>query len=348
MSNTGLLGLPAELVSTAGKAILAAGRVLVVSHIRPDGDAIGSLLGLSLSLRAAGKEVRMVLSDGVPSSFNHLLGVREIHRRPKGEYDLIIVVDCSDLSRTGAALEGMDTPDLNIDHHVTNTAFGRINLIEPRAVATAEILAVLLEALALPIQPPAASALLTGLITDTIGFRTSNMTPEALRLAASLVEKGADLPGLYQASLVNRSFSATRLWGAGLSRLERAGRLVWTDLPMQAREESGYHGKDDADLINILSAIEEADIALIFLEQGNGHIKVSWRAKPGFDISQLALSFGGGGHPAAAGADIPGTLADVRQMVIEATQQAWQKMMLEKDAVRNHTHKGMGKSNGKR
>ncbi len=373
MSNPGLLELPAEPVKAVGQAIQNASRILVVSHIRPDGDAIGSVLALGLSLRAAGKDVRMVLSDGVPSSFHFLQGVREVHRTPKGDYDAVIVVDCSELSRAGSALENIPVPDINIDHHITNTGFARINLVEPRAVATTEILSALLDQLGLPLTQPVVDALLTGLITDTIGFRTSNMTSEALRMASWLVDQGANLPELYQASLVNRTYAAARLWGAGLNQLEREGRLVWTVLTLEDRKASGYRGKDDADLVNVLSAIDDADIAIIFLEQGNDHIKVSWRARPGFDISQLAVSFGGGGHPAASGADIPGTLEEVKQAVLEATRRAWQtnyeaglaavpaggpagqhstrsasRASQPASQARDHTHKGTGKSNGKR
>ena len=170
-----------------------------------------------------------------------------------------------------------------------------------------------------PISPPVAEALLTGLISDTLGFRTSNMTAEALRLAAGLMEIGTDLPELYNRALVRRSYDAARYWGAGLSRLTRQGRLVWTSLTLEDRVSANYPGNDDADLINILSTIEEADIAVIFVEQFGGKIKVSWRAVPGLDVSVVALRFGGGGHAAASGAVISGSLEEVQGLVIPAT-----------------------------
>lgn len=312
-------GLNEVLLEQIGQQILNARHILVVSHVRPDGDAVGSLLGLGLSLQAAGKDVQMALTDGVPSTFRYLEGSDQIRRRPQGVFDLACVVDCSDLIRTGEALNG-HPPDINIDHHVTNQNFAQINLVDPSAVATAQILADLLPGLDLPVTQPVAAALLTGLITDTLGFRTSNMNPRALRLAADLMEQGVDLPELYRQALFQRSFEATRYWGYGLRQLQREGRLAWTSLTQADRQAVGYPGRDDADLINILSSIEDVDVVVIFVEQPNQHVKVSWRAQPGFDVSQVALSFGGGGHPAASGADVSGSIEEVRPRVLDSTR----------------------------
>jgi len=294
-------------------------RVLIVSHIRPDGDAIGSLLGLGLAIEEAGLDVQMVLADGVPKNYRHLEGSDRVLKRPKGNFDLIFVVDSSDMSRIGEILDHYGQPDINIDHHITNENYAKINLVETTAVATAEILAELIPAIIAPISPKVAAALLTGLITDTLGFRTYNMTPKAMRLAADLMEIGADMPELYRRSLVARSFEAARFWGSGLRLMERQGGLVWTTLTLEERSAAGYHGRGDADLINVLSSIEDADIAIIFVEQPNGSIKVSWRAQPGFDVSQVAVSFGGGGHPAASGADFTEELDKVRATVLSKT-----------------------------
>lgn len=295
-------------------------RIMVLSHIHPDGDAVGSLLGLGLSLQATGKEVRLILPEGVPEIFNHLEGSNQIHSRPAGEYDLIVVVDCSELERVGEALQNHRAPDINIDHHPTNPGFGRYNLVDSQAVATAEIITELLHVCDLPVTKAVADALLFGLITDTLGFRTSNMTAKALRLAADLVEAGANLPELYHRGLLSRSFEAARFWGAGLTNLQRDGTLIWTTLRLQDRQEAGYPGRDDADLTNVLSTIEGADVSIVFTEQANGHVKVSWRSEPGFDVSQIALKFGGGGHAAAAGAEIEGTLTEVQQRVLQVTK----------------------------
>jgi phosphoesterase RecJ-like protein len=294
-------------------------RILLVSHNRPDGDAIGSLLGFGLALQTAGKYVDMVLADGLPANFRFLEGSDQVHSRPRGSYDWVCVLDCSDLERASPALDGLGMPDLNVDHHPTNLNFGRVNLVDIHAVATAEIIAGLLVELNLPITQPVASALLTGLVTDTIGFRTANMTSEAMRLAAEMMDVGANLPEIYHKALVGRSFEAIRFWGAGLSKVQRNGRMIWTSLSLEDRAAAKYPGRDDADLVNVLSAVDGVDVALIFVEQPHGSVKVSWRSRPGFDVSQIAMQFGGGGHAAASGAELTGSLPVVQAAVLDAT-----------------------------
>ncbi len=300
--------------------ISGAEKILVVSHIRPDGDAVGSLLGLGIALQECGKTVNMVLCDGVPASFRHLPGAGQITRKVQGTYDTSIVLDASDLQRVGALFTGQ-VPDLNIDHHITNLNFARINLIDPQAEATSSILANHLPDWGLKISEPVAKALLTGIVSDTIGFRTSNVRPQTLRLAADLMDKGANLSELYNRALIRRSYEAARFWGLGLERLQREDRLVWTTLTLNDRATSSYPGNDDADLVNILSSIDDCDVSIIFVEQKNNHTKVSWRAQPGWDVSEIALQFGGGGHPAASGADIAGSLGEVQDKVLTATRQ---------------------------
>ena len=300
-------------------------RVLVTSHIRPDGDATGSSLALGLALVDAGKQVQVVLSDGLPASFRHLPGSEKIKTRAEGQFDLIVCVDCSDLKRVGNALKGYHAPDIVIDHHSTTEAFGELNLVDPQAAATASILARFMPTWDLTITAPIAANLLTGLVTDTLGFRTSNTTPEVLRQAADLIELGADMTRLYYLSLVRRTFSATKYWGPGISNLERTDGIIWTTLTLADRKVSGYTGNDDADLISVISSIDEADIAIIFVEQNIHTTKVSWRSlKPNIDVAQIASQFGGGGHKAASGAELTGSLDNVRERVLETTRKALQ------------------------
>jgi len=295
--------------------------VVIASHVRPDGDAIGSLLGLGLALREAGKSVQMVLVDGVSGSFRHLEGSELIVKEPTGEHDTFITVDCADFKRVGKVFENFGQPDINIDHHKTNEQFGKLNLIEPDEVATAAILTNHLPEWGYKITKPIAAALLTGIVTDTLGFRTSNTNPSALRLCAMLMETGADMTDLYMKSLVKKTFPAARYWGAGLSHLEQKNGIVWSTLTLEDRKKSGYGGSDDADLINMISAIEGNKVGMIFVEQNNQHVKVSWRAlEQGIDVSQVAKHFSGGGHAAAAGADIPGVLKEVQPLVLMTTQ----------------------------
>lgn len=295
--------------------------IMIASHIRPDGDAIGSLLGLGLALRNAGKSVQMVLVDGIPASFRHLEGSELVVKEPTIAYDTFITVDAADFKRVGKAFENFGQPDINIDHHKTNENFGVLNLIEAEEVATAAILARYLPQWGYPITKPIAAALLTGIVTDTLGFRTANTNPSALRLCAMLMETGVDMTDLYMRALIKKSFPAARYWGAGLSHLEQKNGLVWATLTLDDRKKSGYGGNDDADLINMISAIEGNKVGMIFVEQSDNHVKVSWRAlESGIDVSQVAKFFSGGGHAAAAGADIPGALNDVQPLVLKTTQ----------------------------
>ena len=299
----------------------AAHSILIVSHLRPDGDAIGSTLALGLALMDIGKQVQMVLSDGVPDGFKHLPGSDLIRKSPQGEFDLIITVDCSDLKRVGPALQGYRNPDIVIDHHITTEPFGTLMLVEGTAVATASLLAKYMPRWNLTITQPIASNLITGLVTDTLGFRTSNTNPEVLRQAADLLELGVDMSTLYYHSLVRRTFSGAKYWGAGLSSLKQSDGIVWVTLTVADRMASGYTGNDDADLINIVSSIDEADIAIIFVEQNSHNTKVSWRGlKKHLDVSRVARQFNGGGHKAAAGADIDGSLVNIQEKVLAATR----------------------------
>ena len=311
-----------DITAAIKDRLRAAQKILITSHVRPDGDAIGSLIGLGLALQNAGKTVQMVLADGVPSSFRYLEGSDRVRKDPNGDFDAFITVDCADFKRLGRPFQNYPPPDINIDHHITNERFGVLNLIEGEAVATAAILTDCLPAWGYEITQPIAAALLTGIITDTLGFRTSNITPEALRQSAALMETGVDMSELYMRGLVRRSLAAARYWGAGLSKLESLDGIVWSSLSLADRKASGYDGNDDADLINMISAIEDHKVGMIFVEQRDNHVKISWRAlEQGVDVSPVAKHFGGGGHAAAAGADIPGTLSEIQPVVLETTKE---------------------------
>lgn len=310
-----------ELTGAIRNRLAAAKQIVVASHVRPDGDAIGSLLGLGLALREAGKSVQMILADGVPASFRYLEGSELVQKEVIGEHDTFITVDCADFKRTGKIFENFGQPDINIDHHKTNEKFGKLNLIEAEEVATSAILTNHLPEWGLSISKPVAAALLTGVITDTLGFRTSNTTPEALRQAATLMEAGVDASEIYLRALVYKTYAAARYWGAGLASLKSENGLVWGTLTLADRKACGYTGNDDADLINMISAVEGHKVGMIFVEQSNRTVKISWRAiDPGMDVSPVAKHFKGGGHAAAAGADIPGVLDEIQPEVLKTTR----------------------------
>jgi len=312
-----MAGLPRADVLRARRRLATARHVAVVSHERPDGDAVGSLLALSLALRAAGKRVDAILPDGLPSRFRFLPGASTVVRAPTAGAELLVTVDCSTVERLGPP--GELEAAINIDHHPTNTLFAPINLIDPRAAATAEILMDLLPALGLAIDADIATNLLAGMVTDTIGFRTVSTTPRLLRLAAGLMERGAPLAEVYDRALNQHNLPALRYWGLGLGKLEERRGVVWSSLRLDDRRAAGYRGNDDADLINLLGTIEEARVAVVFVEQAGGRTKVSWRSREGVNVARLAEGFGGGGHDLAAGAMLGGEHETIVQAVIEAT-----------------------------
>lgn len=301
------------------EAIRRSQSIGITSHIRPDGDAIGSALALGLALMNAGKTVEMALHNGSTKTFHHLPGISLVKKAFTHDNELYIVVDCSDLERVGGMLQE-HAADIVIDHHITNTLFGKLNLVEAESVATCAVLAEHMPAWGLTIDEEIASTLLSGILSDSIGFRTSNTSSASLRIAADLVDKGAEISTLYNKALLSRPYESIKYWGYGLARLQQAGGLVWTTLSLEDRKNSGYHNDDDADLTNILSSINQYDIAMLIVEQHHSKAKVSWRARPGINVANLAVSLGGGGHPAAAGAEFSGDLAAVQELVFTKTR----------------------------
>jgi phosphoesterase RecJ-like protein len=320
-----------ELITAIHDQLKNANKVLVASHLRPDGDAIGSLLGIGLSLLEDGKDVQMVIGDGVPDNFRFLTGSELIIVKPKGNVDYIIVVDSSEFERTDDVLNGYGRPDLNIDHHKTNTYFAKTNLIESDAVATAEILAKYIPDFGMKITESVANALITGIITDTIGLRTSNVDPQTLKITAELMELGGNLADIYQRTIIEQSYEAARYWGAGLSKLEMEEGIIWTTLALKDRYATGYQYRDDADLIKVLSSIKGSKIAIILTEQIGGYVKISWRLcgslPTDLDVSEIAQKFKGGGHKAAAGADVKGKLDEVLKEVLALTRMSMDKQI---------------------
>lgn len=299
--------------------IAAAQRILLVTHVAPDGDAIGSLLGLGWLLRDQGKELTLACEDPVPENAKWLPGSSEIVRRVSGACGLVISLDCSDQRRMGCIytqeLEAL--PLVNIDHHVTNTRFGTVNYVDPSSVATAQMILSLLDTLQWDLSDTVATCLLYGVVTDTQSFRTPNVDAAALRAALRLVEAGACISDITWRAFAQRTLASIRLWGQAIDRLQLQDGVLWTEITQAMRRNCTLDEEAESGLTNFLAGVREAGMVLVFTERNDGTVDVGMRAMPGLDVAQVALSLGGGGHPQAAGCTLVGDLAEVKQLVLD-------------------------------
>ncbi len=302
------------------EALRGVQRVLIVSHVDPDGDTIGSALGLAWALRAQGIAVTLACQGPLPDEVGFLPGVEAFQDIGPTDEQLVIAIDASDRRRMGTRYveeSSLQRPLVVIDHHITNPGYGDLNLIA-EVPATAMLVLEVMDALEIPLDATIATCLLTGIITDTQGFRTSNTTPEALAAAQRLMQAGAPLAQINQWVFARRSAATLTVWGVALCRATLEGGVLWTELPLTLVNPDGMRGEASSGLVNLINTVREAWVAAVFTEQPGGIIDVSMRSKPGVDISGVALAFGGGGHAQAAGCQVPGPLAEVRQRVVAA------------------------------
>jgi phosphoesterase RecJ-like protein len=314
----------------AAAAIRESNSIVIACHVNPDGDALGSLLGLGLAIEAIfpQKSVDMVAQDGVPFIYRFLPGAERIRRTPPDSHaDLAIVVDSGDVSRVGSAvLPAINTANavLDIDHHVGEGEFGTVRLIDNRAAATAEIVFDLITELGVAITPEIATCLFTGVITDTGSFRFMNVTPRTLRVAASLIESGASPSLIAEKVFDNRPFEATRLLGLALGTLSRSndGRICWASVTQEAFKQTNAADEDTEGFINSVRAVRGVEVALLFREVEPGRVRISLRSTDSVDVARIANRFQGGGHRMAAGCTVSGTVDDAVQSVVAAVRAA--------------------------
>jgi phosphoesterase RecJ-like protein len=305
----------------ATQAVNSAASILLVAHVNPDGDAVGSLVGLGLALREQGKLVTMALDDGVPDYLHLLPGAETVVRRlDSGHWDLLIALDSSDEQRIGLAGaygRAHSRITINLDHHPTNTYFGDYFLVIPTAVSSTEIVFDWLNHMAHPLSRAVATALLTGLVTDTVGFRISSVTPRTLEIVQRLMQAGAQLHDIMMQTLDNKSYATVSMWKYALATMQLKDGVIWVSITQDSLRQSGADtNSDNGGLVNLLVNVDEAAVAAVFTELADGHIKMSFRCKPGYDVSQVAFSLGGGGHKQAAGATLPGALVEVQARVL--------------------------------
>jgi phosphoesterase RecJ-like protein len=238
------------------------------------------------------------------------------------DYDTVVAVDASSADRMGAVYREEDrgAPLLVIDHHVTNTRFGTHNWVAPSDAATCQMLVRLADAVGAPLTPPLAQCLLTGVVTDTLCFRTTNTTPDVLATAMRLMQAGGNLTEITENVFDQRPFSVIRLWGTVLDEARFEEGVIWVALPRTSMESAGSESDEDGSLSSMLIRTMGAEISATFLEKrdrkGAPAVECSFRARSGRDISGVATRLGGGGHPQASGCTVPGTLADVIALVV--------------------------------
>ena len=307
-------------------------RICLTTHVNPDGDGLGSEVGLAHFLRGLGCQVSIVNPTPTPARFAFLFrdlpgvdrtaeAVKELRRA-----DLIVVLDISDISRLGMlqqAVAERGVPVLCVDHHASpsNLPEGP-RYVEPAAAATGELIFEIAFANAWPLTEAAARALYVAIMTDTGGFRFSNTHPRTLRVAAELLETGIDPESIYLAVYSNAPEGRPRLLADALQTLvvEPELGLAWVTIPPRAIERYGLTADDLEGIVEHPRSIAGIRLAILFREVSQGRIKVSLRSVGEVDVAEFAHRFGGGGHAKAAGAAVPGSMAEVQTLILAAAR----------------------------
>lgn len=314
----------------AAKALRAAERVLLACHVNPDGDTMGSALALGLALRDSGKQVAIVCPDEPPRAYRFMPGSETFLRSaPEETFDVAVAVDCDGFHRLGAAGPAVRkaTRVIEMDHHTGEGRFGDILVIDQSASATGELVFLLLQRLELPITPDIATNLYVALLTDTGSFRFANTTARSLRIAAELVERGADAARIAEQIYETRSFAAVAMLGHALASMKRSddGALVWARLTEKDFLGTGGSDAETEGIINHLRSIEGVKVALLF-RQVDGRIRVSLRGRAPVDVSQVARVFGGGGHRQAAGCTLEMPLPRAERAVLAEVRKVLKRL----------------------
>ncbi|MHB8626965.1 MAG: DHH family phosphoesterase [Aggregatilineales bacterium] len=318
--------ITAPVWAEARRLLGAAQTVIVVTHVGPDGDAIGSLLGVTNALQALGKTIIAAVDGGVPRHLAFIPGSDQVRSTLADvTADLVISVDASDVPRTGEVGKyalALGVPVIMVDHHRTNLGFGMVNLLDMDTSSCAEVVLDWLDTLGLALTPDVAYCLLTGIVTDTLCFRVNSVTAHTLEKAGRLMQAGASLPDITQRTVNRRSTTALRLWAHVLPTLKIENGVIWAVADQKTLKKAHYVEEGGAGgLVQLLNEADETHIAAVFREKDDGAVELHLRAQPGFDVGSLALSLGGGGHTLASGATIPGPLADVVARVVPLLKQ---------------------------
>lgn len=319
-----------ELVEQALKLLAAARSVVVATHIDPDGDAVGSALGLALILEGQGKEVTLYDRDPVPYNFRFLPGAEAFGSRLPESCDLLCLLDCSSRERAGAELTSWDgaRTTLCIDHHLTSRPEADVALVDAAASATGELVYELAREFAPGFGREVAINLYTAILTDTGSFRYSNATPAAFAAAGELVARGVDPWEVTQAVYESHPAARIRLLARVLEtlRVSPSGKAaaVWVTEKMFA--ETGSNSEFTDGMINYPRSIAGVEVAFMVRETGEGECKVSFRSRGLVNVAALAAEYGGGGHHNAAGCRMQGRLPEIVEQVFALVDRYLQKL----------------------
>ena len=310
----------AELAPRIWQVIERASIVTAVTHKDADGDTLGSALALAIALEPLGKAVPVVSSPPVPGAWWFLPDIERVNRQPPAASAPVFIFDASDASRAGSfePVVRQASEVVNIDHHVSNSRFGTINLVLTDAASTGELVYDLLKAWKIEIPPGAASNLYATILSDTGGFRHDNTSAHALRAAAELVQLGADPVTIARGLFKSRLPSSLRMQGRILQGLhfEFGDRLVWGSISQAGLRDSGATTDQADSAIDQLNTVRGQELAILFKEAGPRLTKVSIRSRDLVDSAELAAKFGGGGHRRAAGIELAMPLKEAEATVL--------------------------------
>ncbi len=307
-------------------------RFLLTTHVRPDGDGLGSMLALEDVLRRQGKDVHMTVASSFPPQYRFLdpPGRIQHFRLPGDAYrqaEAVIILDTgtwNQLGDFGTFLSGHHAAKAVIDHHMTQDDLGGWLFVDVSAEATGRLIFEAIHALGEPLSADAATAIFVALSTDTGWFRHANAQAPTFALAAELVRAGARPEVLYDRLYESNSLARLKLLGLVLGRLQvtNGGKVAHTDIRRNDYEATGATPHDTENIVNYTRSIEGVEVGVIFMEQPRGGVKVSFRSRASVDVARIAAQFGGGGHRLASGATVEGSLDEARARVLQAVSAA--------------------------
>ncbi|HZK18154.1 MAG TPA: bifunctional oligoribonuclease/PAP phosphatase NrnA [Clostridia bacterium] len=317
--------------TSVSKALLEGKNFVLTGHIMPDGDCLGSVLGLGIALQSIGKSVVMYSPDRAPGIYDFLPGgdqlVYDLNKEVEKNYDVLIALDCSVEDRLGnlkGLLERSDKKVINIDHHADNSRYGDYTYVDSTASATGEIIYNLLKFMDLEITEEVATCLYAAIMTDTDSFKYSNTSPETLRVAADLMELGASAHHISNWVYGEKPLGNLKALRAALDTLEVSpcGYVSWVVINYKTHRELGVCHEHTDGIVKTVRNIRQVEVGLLFRETEPGKIKISLRSKFRVNVSALAGHFGGGGHPRAAGCLIEGDLDKTVKNIVGAAVEA--------------------------